>query len=104
MKDVWKRFFIIMAIIGGLLLLAKFNPQPTEAERQWNEQVKAAIAEHRVLIGMTAKECEQAFGRPKRINRTVRSSLVSEQWVYDRGNGVYLHLDNGVLRTIQDSR
>jgi hypothetical protein len=44
-----------MAIIGGLLLLAKFNPQLSEADRQRNATEPMAISGIETLPPITVK-------------------------------------------------
>jgi hypothetical protein len=39
------------------------------------------------------------WGKPLHVNRTVRASGTSEQWVY--GIGRYLYFENGLLTTVQ---
>lgn len=51
-----------------------------------------------VNLGMTKEMCRLSWGEPKDINKTVLSSKVSEQWVYDEN---YLYFDNGKLTAIQ---
>lgn len=54
-----------------------------------------------VTLGMTPEQALQSsWGRPERINRTINSSGIFEQWVY--GNGNYLYFTNGKLTTIQN--
>jgi hypothetical protein len=67
-----------------------------EAEK---EKIAKAIANKRVRIGMTAAQCESAWGKPQRVNRTINAHGRTEQWVYAGG---YLYLDNGILRSIQN--
>lgn len=105
---------IAIGVIAGFALLiftaGKFS---NDAERinaaaaaEREQKVKQAIDQHRILIGMSSEQVIEAWGRPSRINRTVGQKYVSEQWIYEWNNGreSYIYLDNGVLRTIQDSR
>lgn len=68
------------------------------------EKVEAAIGNREVIVGMTADEVIQSWGSPDKINKTVTSSGLDEQWIYRRkgvGNDQYVYLENGVVRTIQ---
>jgi len=56
------------------------------------------ILEGKVKIGMTDEMCLLSWGKPKKINETITSGKVSEQWVYEDN---YLYFSNGVLTTIQ---
>lgn len=75
------------------------------AAREAKEKMEAAkqLAEWRkkgVTIGMTAERVRLSnWGRPDHINRTIRSSGVREQWVYDGG---YLYFEDGILTAIQN--
>lgn len=52
-------------------------------------------------IGMTREQVEESlWGKPNKINRTVTSSTVKEQWVY--GSGQYLYFTDGIMTSFQD--
>lgn len=74
-----------------------------DATRARQVAERAAAAEKRkmgVAIGMTEAEVlASSWGKPRKVNRTIRADLVREQWVYDGG---YLYFYNGILRTIQN--
>jgi len=57
------------------------------------------IVEGKVRIGMTKAMCEEAWGSPDRINKTVGSWGTHEQWVY--GNS-YLYFEGNKLTAIQN--
>jgi len=69
-------------------------PQETDAQR-----IQRAISARQVMIGMTAMQCLQSWGRPDDINRTITANGRHEQWVY---GSKYLYFDDGVLTTIQN--
>lgn len=53
-----------------------------------------------VTLGMTQEEVLGSnWGKPRKVNRTIYSFGVHEQWVYDGG---YLYFENGILKTIQN--
>jgi len=58
------------------------------------------IQKGKVMAGMTKKECELSWGKPKDINKTVTGTDISEQWVYSTSS--YLYFKNGILETIQN--
>ena len=58
------------------------------------------ILQGKVRIGMTAEMCQEAWGRPEKINRSTGSWGVHEQWVY--GDGNYLYMEDGILSSIQN--
>lgn len=93
--------------------------QPGEAERlgsiktdRETKETLAAIAAREaesarkaklpgVRLGMSKKTVmtKTNWGEPERINRTITSAGVREQWVY---GGAYLYFENGKLVAIQD--
>lgn len=66
-------------------------------------RILQAIATARLTRGMTAAQVRSAWGAPTKINRSVGSYGVHEQWVYDRGNfrAQYVYLENGKVTGIQ---
>lgn len=66
---------------------------------KYGEYYGSAILQGNVIIGMTTEQCREAWGHPRRINRTTTAYGVSEQWVYGYR---YLYFENGKLTAIQD--
>ena len=75
--------------------------------------IKWAILEGKVGVGMTPEQVIASWGRPHDINRNVGSWGVNEQWVYGYmkfyGSGArgfvsthYLYFENGRLTSWQD--
>jgi hypothetical protein len=88
---------------GGKKLNIRKEAPPGSHEAR----VQAAVAKGQVFPGMNEQEVVQSWGRPTRINRSVRANSVSEQWIYERGevgSNQYLYLENGVLTSIQSPR
>ncbi len=56
------------------------------------------ILQGKVVIGMTKEMATFSWGEPEKINSTITSNTVNEQWVYD---GHYLYFKNGKLTAIQ---
>jgi hypothetical protein len=56
------------------------------------------ILEGKVKIGMTDEMCKLSWGSPKKINETITSGKVTEQWVYEDNN---LYFSNKILTTIK---
>lgn len=53
-----------------------------------------------VSIGMSEQDVlDSSWGRPQKVNRTIRANYVREQWVYQGG---YLYFENGRLTAIQN--
>lgn len=76
------------------------KPKQLTADEQ---RITSATASGKVTRGMTAAQVRSSWGDPTKINRTVGSYGVHEQWVYDRGNfrSQYVYLENGVVTSFQ---
>ena len=57
------------------------------------------ILQGKVKIGMTKEMCIEAWGRPRKINKTTGSWGTHEQWVYGRS---YLYFEGNRLTSIQN--
>ena len=65
-------------------------------------RMREAIRKGRPGLGMRDEEVRASWGPPIRINRSVGSWGVHEQWVYPGRN--YLYFKNGSLTSIQRSK
>lgn len=63
-----------------------------------SRRIADAAAHGKVLIGMYAPDCEKAWGKPEKVNRTTTANGVSEWWWYADGRG--LHFENRVVVAI----
>jgi hypothetical protein len=70
--------------------------------RAWPKHIETAVIERRVLPGMTEEQVTLAWGKPQRVNQTLRSSSTSEQWVYSIST--YVYFENGRVTAVQSSR
>lgn len=89
------------------------NARRLEAERQRREidrakeeraqRLEDAVRRREVMLGMSKRQAERAWGEPDRINPTTSRQGHREQWVYRRAGGrsQYLYFENGELVTIQ---
>jgi len=89
--------------------LAEEEPnQKIQAEKQkaarksamiakYGDQIASRILEGSVWLGMTDEMARDSWGEPSKIDRTVTSNLVHEQWVYP---SLYLYFENGILTNI----
>ncbi len=68
---------------------------------QWTRDICATVAARKIHIGMTDEKVRASWGRPERINRSVYSFGVHEQWIY---HNEYLYFEDGVLTSYQLSR
>jgi hypothetical protein len=57
---------------------------------KYGEEIGTQLFDKTIWIGMTAEMARDGRGDPKEINRTVTSSMVHEQWVYE---GVMLQME-----------
>lgn len=66
-----------------------------------------AIRNQKVFVGMTAEQVIRSWGKPTTVNKTITSSIVSEQWVYGRGrigDDQYVYLKNGIVDALQSPK
>src|SRR5262245_29539187 len=70
--------------------------------KKWPSQIEQAVIEKKIRMGMTEEQVIAAWGKPAKINKTVGSWGLHEQWVYDTSN--YLYFENGMLKSWQTTR
>jgi hypothetical protein len=108
-------FVAVAAAEGGDWVACNAKaPAPDAPDRQafmlhcLNERLAAHRAEAAKLakkpgaaLGMTQQQVlnETAWGKPRKVNRTVTAAGVHEQWVY---NGGFLYFLNGRLTAIEN--
>lgn len=76
---------------------SRLEKKQAEAEKL---RIQRAVVDNQVVIGMTAENVLDAWGRPDRINTsTYQQGVAREQWVYkDRsGKRSYVYLENGIV-------
>lgn len=75
-----------------------------EKHPDWSTDACKAVEQKKIFIGMTADEARASWGKPSRVNRTIYSTGVHEQWVYDYGEGVeaFVYVKEGRVTAIQD--
>lgn len=66
---------------------------------KWDKATAEIIKQRKIKLGMTEQQVLLSWGKPERINKTVGSSGVHEQWVY--GVGQYVYVQNGKLTSFQ---
>jgi len=72
------------------------------------DQIANCILAGKIVIGMTKQQVRASSGNPTRINRSVSSWGVHEQWVYkyetwdDYPTYSYLYFKNGMLTSWQN--
>lgn len=77
-----------------------FTSDPIDSS--WPPEFAQAIKDRKVRLGMSADQIALAWGKPEKVNRTVSTNGVREQWVYGRSQ--YLYLEDGKLTTFQTSQ
>jgi hypothetical protein len=80
--------------------------QREQAQREQEQrELENLVERHSFVIGMTKDQVARALGQPARVNRTVKANSISEQWIYEfSGRTMYLYIEDGILRSYQDSR
>jgi len=122
-KSIWILFIIAIFLIQGCAEFIdlqeakhKIKEEQKLANQRRNEYVnnhpeldsemKLAILNGKVFLGMTSEQISASWGKPKTINRSVYTWGIQEQWVY--GNPIYksqyLYLENDTLTSFQDSK
>ncbi|NGO40424.1 hypothetical protein G4L39_13635 [Limisphaera ngatamarikiensis] len=72
-----------------------------KAHPELSERIKSAVLEGSIIIGMSSDDVRASWGDPDKVNRTVGTFGVHEQWIY---GDTYLYFEDGVLKSWQDSR
>jgi outer membrane protein assembly factor BamE (lipoprotein component of BamABCDE complex) len=99
-------FFGVLAMCDRAGSSAQREAQRQAQLKQEQRELENLVERHSFAVGMTKDQVTRALGQPARVNRSVRANSVSEQWIYEFSNGktIYLYIDNGILRSFQDSR
>ena len=88
----------------NLTTLSKEGKVIKDKYPNWSKEVCNAVAKSQIIIGMTKKQVETAWGRPYKINTTTGTYGTHEQWkMHDSINSSYVYFENGKLTTIQQS-
>lgn len=69
---------------------------------KWDKAVIELIKQRKIRIGLSEKQALLSWGKSERVNKTVGSYGVREQWVY--GPGQYVYMENGKLTSFQSSQ
>jgi len=103
----WDSFHLRLSLYGAKHP-ASYVLDPARRDWPWN-----SILQGHVWPGMTDEQAAIAWGRPTKINRTITTHGVREQWVYSGDGSIardlyrrtrtcYLYFENGILTAIQD--
>lgn len=66
-----------------------------------SDEMWETICTSKIMIGMTEEDLILSWGRPEKINKTVVSGIVSEQYVY---NNQYVYVENGKVTSFQSQK
>lgn len=67
------------------------------------QNIREAIAEGALMLGMTKEFVTASWGSPERVHRTVSGFGTKEQWIYQVGReSRFLYFDDGKLTAWQD--
>jgi hypothetical protein len=113
-KSILSRPFSVLAIIAiGLFFFIKIRQATSEledsiagvsrpVEKSDDDRLReAAIAEKRVLVGMTQEQVRASWGQPEHVNTTTYGAHVDEQWVFS--SSAYVYFEDGVVTSFQQS-
>ena len=71
--------------------------------QSWSKEIKYAIKNQEIVIGMSDEQARLSWGQPDDVNSTVTAGNREEQWVYGDGTErTYLYFENGGLTTYQN--
>ncbi|MEI6633909.1 MAG: hypothetical protein WCP22_08835 [Chlamydiota bacterium] len=88
----------------GAAMKGMGQPLPPDRQRdlRWKGEVRNAVREKRVLVGMTEKEVSSAWGSPDRTHPVHGVDVSSDRWTFRReGEGlVDIYFKNGVVTNI----
>ncbi|RKY88361.1 hypothetical protein DRQ09_02965 [candidate division KSB1 bacterium] len=64
--------------------------------KKYNKEIVNKIMGQKIWVGMTVNMARESWGRPDKINTSVSSHGVHEEWFY-KNNKTYLYFDDGKL-------
>lgn len=91
----------------GTIAVEEYKTAFYKLKQKRQKEKQKAIEERRIVIGMNQEEIKASWGTPLKINRSVFSWGIHEQWVYyiigERGiQNAYLYFEDGKLTGWQD--
>ena len=81
----------------------KYYSSKSPLSESWPLEIRYAIKNGEIVIGMTKDQVKLSWGNPIDINKTVTEESTSQQWVYKDDDGrTYLYFENGKLTAYQN--
>jgi hypothetical protein len=82
--------------------MRKPSPPDRQHDLRWKGEVRNAVREKRVLVGMTERDVSSAWGWPERTHPVRGVDVYSDRWTYRReGEGlVDIYFRNGVVTNV----
>ena len=65
---------------------------------KWSEEIISLIKKGKIKMGMKSEQVSVSWGNPNKINKSIGSWGVHEQWIY---KGHYVYFENGILTSLQ---
>ena len=75
-----------------------YAQDPHELHPEWSRKIWGMIENSKVSVGMTDEQTRFSWGEPNKINKSIGSWGVHEQWIY---GDQYLYFENGLLTSLQ---
>jgi len=104
-REVGPYFLVVRKKTGDTGYLAFYDSNfflKNPIDPKWDKATVEMIKQRKIKLGMSEQQLSLSWGRPQRINRSVGSFGVHEQWIY--GSGQYVYMQNGKLTSFQSSR
>jgi len=80
----------------------KFNEERKQSRiASWGETSYYKLKNGEYWLGMTKEQLEFSHGNPTKVNRTVGSWGIHEQWIY-RSEDIIFYLEDDILTSFQD--
>lgn len=91
----------VLATCGIMSVSDTMDRQRNAAVANHQRDIADAIKAKQVMVGMTAAEVVQAWGKPRKVDRTSTANHEHENWFY--GSGSLLIFFDGKVRSITTS-
>jgi len=93
-----KKLYELMKDLSVKMVILK-EKKLNRLTKEYGKRYAKYIFEGKICLGMTKKMVMDSMGEPDKVNRSVGSWGVHEQWIY---NEMYLYFENNKLTSWQD--